>query len=129
MIRVVHQEGKIRRLVGLLENQITYTPPSGFTGSEAFTFRVSDATATSAPAPFTLSVRPLPRIEGFVPTDAKEHRLWWSEADESVRIEMTPELTPTAAWHEVATPYYGATNWLLAAPTNGPSVFYRLRAP
>ena len=85
--------------------------------------------ATSAPAPFALMVRPLPRIDGIARIATNEHRLWWSEADEDVRIEMVPDLTPTSEWREVATPYYGATNWLLVAPTNGPQGFYRLAAP
>jgi hypothetical protein len=36
---------------------VTYTPTAHFTGSDSFTFRVSDGTATSAPATVSLTVR------------------------------------------------------------------------
>jgi hypothetical protein len=36
----------------------TYTPPTGFTGTESFTFKVSDGSATSGTATVSITVTP-----------------------------------------------------------------------
>ena len=41
---------------------ITYTPGAGFTGSDSFTFTVSDGTAVSTPATVTINVVPPPTV-------------------------------------------------------------------
>jgi len=39
-------------------SKVTYTPASGFSGTDTFTYRTSDGSATSAPATVTITVRP-----------------------------------------------------------------------
>ena len=39
-----------------VDGSFTYTPTTNFTGTDTFTYRVSDGTATSAPATVTIAV-------------------------------------------------------------------------
>lgn len=47
---------------------VTYTPSAGYTGSDSFTFTVSDGTAASAPASVTLTVNAPPAGGGTIST-------------------------------------------------------------
>lgn len=116
-------------LTGLFSNRVTYTPADGFIGTDSFTFRVNDATSASAPAPFTVLVRPLPRIERVARLDAGLVWLSWADADDGVYVDYSPTLVPTAQWQTAIGPLNGVTSLALPIPTNAPQGFFRIRAP
>jgi hypothetical protein len=110
-----------------VSNRVTYTPPAAFVGTDSFGFRAFDGLTNSAPAVFTILVRPMPRIERFGSSGPTNRSLWWSEATNGVYVEMSPTLTPTAQWQVVVGPVDSVTNWVFTAPTNQVQGYYRIR--
>jgi len=88
-------------------SKVTYTPASGYSGPDAFAYRVSDGAQWSAPATVSISVAPPPKIHvGDIDQSRLNYAAKWT-AIATVRVHTEAEagrsgVTVTGTWSDGA---------------------------
>ena len=67
-------------------NTVTYTPSSNYSGTDSFTFTVSDGSATSSAA--TVSIAVIPQASGIIWTDKSSGKIQRSELNGSNVVDV-----------------------------------------
>jgi hypothetical protein len=89
-------------------SKVTYTPASGFSGADSFSYRVSDGVQWSTPATVSITVAPAPRVHvGDIDQSRLNYAAKWT-AIATVRVHTEAEagrsgVTVAGTWSDGAT--------------------------